>query len=109
MWLTVPQLAGLLNISPRAVRKAIAEQRYSTARYRESTERGGAGGKVWQVSALDPAVPDEVREALGLKGDRWARVREMQEAEKVGIALLRLSSILASLNALSSSVSLGSE
>lgn len=90
MWLTVPQLAGLLNITPQAVRKAIAERRYSTARYRESTERGGAGGKVWQVSALDPAVPDEVREILGLKGDRWTRVREAQEAEKVGIAPERL-------------------
>ena len=45
MWLTVPQLAELLNITPQAVRKAIAERRYSTARYRESTERGGAGGK----------------------------------------------------------------
>lgn len=90
MWLTVPQLAGLLNISPRAVRKAIAERRYSTARYRESTERGGTGGKVWQISALDPAVPDTVREALGLKGDRWERVRTAQEAEKVGIAPERL-------------------
>ena len=87
MWLTVPQLAGLLNITPQAVHKALQDGRYTMT---QQIEGRGRGGKVWQVSALDPAVPDEVREALGLKGDRWARVREMQEAEKVGIAPERL-------------------
>ena len=87
MWLTVTQLANLMNITPRAVRKAIAERRYSTARRRETAERGGAGGRVWQISALDPAVPDEVRGALGLGGKREKRMRE---AERVNITPERL-------------------
>ena len=87
MWLTVPQLAGLLNITPQAVHKALQDGRYTMT---QQIEGRGRGGKVWQVSALDPAVPDEVRETLGLEGDRWVRVREAQEAEKVGIAPERL-------------------
>ena len=30
MWLTVPQLAGLLNVTERAIQKAIADGRYKT-------------------------------------------------------------------------------
>ena len=87
MWLTVPQLAGLLNITPQAVHKALQEGRYTIT---QQVNGRGRGGKVWQVSALDPAVPDEVHKILRVKGDRWTRVREAQEAEKVGIAPERL-------------------
>ena len=59
MWLTVPQLAGLLNVTERAIQKAIADGRYMQI---QQVNGRGRGGKVWQVSALDPAVPDEVRE-----------------------------------------------
>lgn len=89
MWLTVSQLAGLLSVTERAIQKAIADSRYIQVRQIEGRGRG-RGGRAWQVSALDPAVPDEVREALGLKGDRWERVRAAKEAEKVGIAPERL-------------------
>lgn len=67
MWLTVAQLAQNLNKSERAVRKAISTGRYSTARYEEGAARGGSAGKVWTISAYDPAIPDTVRRNLGIE------------------------------------------
>ena len=83
MWLSVPQLAGFLNITPQAVRKAIAEGRYTTARYEDSSKRGGSSGKVCEVSALDPAVPGTVRQALGLSGEiEKLKTTILQEAQR---------------------------
>jgi hypothetical protein len=65
MWLTTTQLAALLKVSEQAVRKSLGNNRYSSARYVESS-RGGKGGKAWEISAYDPAIPESVRRELKL-------------------------------------------
>ena len=87
MWLSVQQLAGFLNITERAVRKAIEEERYSLKR---QIPGRGRGGKAWQISALDPAIPDEIRVALGMTGELEALQKSAKEAQRVGIAPERL-------------------
>ena len=85
MWLSVTQLAGLLNISERAVRKALAEKRYSTARYADLM-RGGCGGKVWEISAHDPAIPASVRKSLGIEEQGDIVTKIIEEAQRMAIA-----------------------
>ena len=85
MWLTVAQLAQNLNKSERAVRKAISSGRYSTARYEESTARGGSAGKSWAISAYDPAIPDSVRRSLGIEERATKLKAKMKEAEQMTI------------------------
>ncbi|MDR2528593.1 MAG: Mu transposase C-terminal domain-containing protein [Synergistaceae bacterium] len=76
-----------MNITERAVQKAIAEGRYTL---KQQVSGVGRGGKVWQISALDPAVPDRVREALGLGSNLETLKKTMEEAQKVEIAPERL-------------------
>lgn len=87
MWLTVSQLASLLNISERAVRKAIVSGRYATACYETESKRGGNGGKTWRISIVDPAIPEEARVAAGYRDPRFDGLKKrLQEEETVYIA-----------------------
>ncbi len=86
MWLTVAQLAGLLNISEQAVRKSVVGKRYISARYLDSS-RGGNGGKVWEISAYDPAIPASVRKTLELPETAYDPIKKtIEEAGRMSIA-----------------------
>lgn len=81
MWLTVAQLAQNLNKTERAVRKAIAAGKYSTAK----AESGrGKGGINWRINAYDPAVPESVRRRLGIE-EKAGKIKKMKEAEQLTI------------------------
>lgn len=84
MWLSVAQLAGQLDISERAVRKALEGGRYSVVRQIEGQR--ARGGKAWEISAYDPAIPISVRQALGLEEKASDKIaKTLEEAARVSI------------------------
>lgn len=89
MWLSVQQLADATNKTPRAIRKAIDNGRYPTARHDASNRRGGNKGKSWLIDASDPGIPEDIRISLGaasLEQEHPTR----KEADKVAIEPDRL-------------------
>jgi ABC-type uncharacterized transport system ATPase component len=61
IWLTVPCLAKLTDMTERGVRRNINHGRYTLIRQIEGNNVG-RGGKVWIVDINDPAISQTMRE-----------------------------------------------
>ena len=84
MWLTVAQLAGLLNISKQATQKALQNGKYALVRQVDGQR--ARGGKVWEISAHDPAIPAEIRQQLGIEATKQELLQKtLKEAERMSI------------------------
>lgn len=81
-WITVPQLASLLGVTARSVRKSISSEKYTVKRQIDS--RGGASGKAWEIHITDPAIPADIRQRLGV-GQPKREIKKIDEEKKMSI------------------------